>query len=114
MNRMSKNPVYAKIDFTGKVTEIVNGKMLANMILKDTSAITLADPVGSALKNQIANMVSDNSLKQLSRCSPLTCLVKQSGSGDKWSFTTSTNAGGMSLDITTSYKLDVFQEIMQI
>jgi len=106
MNRMSKNPVYAKIDFTGKVTEIVNGKMLANMILKDTSEITLADPAGSALKNQIANMVSDNSLKTIIEMFTYNLPGKTVGSGDKWSFTTSINAGGMSLEITTSYKLD--------
>jgi len=106
MNRMSKNPVYAKIDFTGKVTEIVNGKMLANMILKDTSAITLSEPVGSALKTQIANMVSDNSLKTMIEMFTYNLPGKTVGSGDKWSFTTSTNAGGMSLDITTSFKLD--------
>lgn len=106
MNRMSKNPVYAKIDFTGKVTEIVNGKMVANMILKDTSAITLTDPAGSALKKQIADMVSDNSLKTLIEMFTFNLPGKEVSSGEKWSFTASTTSGGMALDITTSYKLD--------
>ena len=53
MNRISKNAVYAKIDHTGKVTEIVNAKMLSDVILKDTSSITLTGPTRSSIKKQI-------------------------------------------------------------
>ncbi len=41
MNRLSKNALYVKMDFAGKPVEIVNSKMLSDMILKDTSSITL-------------------------------------------------------------------------
>ena len=39
MNRLSKNALYIKMDFAGKVLEIVNSKMLSDVIMKDTSAI---------------------------------------------------------------------------
>lgn len=106
MNRLSKNPVYAKLDFTGKVTEIVNGKMLAGMILKDTSSIVLTAPVSTAVKEQIVNMVSDNSLKTMIEMFTYNLPGKPVNRGDKWSFTSSMNAGGMSLDIATGYQLE--------
>ncbi len=106
MNRMSKNPLYAKIDFTGKVTEIVNSKMVADKILKDTSLITLADPVAATLKTQISNMVSDDAFKTIIGMFTHNLPGKPVNAGDNWTVTISTNTGGMSLDITTIYHLD--------
>lgn len=106
MNRMTRNPLYAKLDFTGKVTEIVNSKMVSDMILKDTSQITLTDPVASALKTQISGMVGDEAFKTIIDMFTYNLPGKMVNNGDNWSVTTSTRAGGMSLDITTSYKLD--------
>jgi len=106
MNRLSRNPVYAKLDFTGKVTEVVNFKMLSDMILKDTSSITLTGPVESSLKTQVINMVSDNTLKTIIEMFTYNLPGKMVNAGDNWSLTTSSNAGGMSLDITTGYHLN--------
>jgi len=106
MNRMSRDPLYVKIDFTGKVTDIVNSKMLSDKILKDTSLITLADPVASALKTQIINMVSDNAFKTIIEMFTYNLPGKSVNTGDNWSVTNSTSAGGMSLDITTSFHLN--------
>jgi hypothetical protein len=106
MNRMTRNPLYAKIDFTGKVTKIVNSKMVSDIILKDTSLLTVADPVASALKTQIINMVSDNAFKTLIGMFTHYLPGKLVNAGDNWSVTTSTNAGGMSLDITTKNHLN--------
>ncbi len=106
MNRLSKNPVYAKIDFAGKVTEIVNSKMLSDMVLKDTSLITLTGPVASALKTQIINMLSDDAFKTIIDMFTYNLPDKMINAGDKWSVTNATSAGGMSLDITTSFQLN--------
>ena len=106
MNKMSKNPVFAKIDPTGKTMEIVNSKMVAGMILKDTSQMTLADPVGSALKTQIVRMVSDDGYKTLIDGFTNYLPGKTVKTGETWTVSSPTNAGGMSLDILTSYKLD--------
>jgi hypothetical protein len=106
MNRLSKNALYVKMDFTGKPFEIVNLKMLSDIIMKDTSSITLEGQTAAAVKKQIINMVSDNSLKTMiemfTRCLP----GKQVSKGDNWNVTQQTSSGGMMLDIMTTYHLD--------
>jgi hypothetical protein len=105
-NRLSRNAIYAKIDFTGKVLEIVNLKMLSDVIMKDTSTITLTGLVRSAVKTQIVSMVSDNALKTM--IEPFTHYLpgKEVSAGESWSIAVKTNSGGMILDITTGYHLD--------
>ena len=106
MNRMSKNALYIKMDFAGKVLEIVNSKMLSDVIMKDTSSITLTGPVGSGIKSQIKNLISDNSLKTMVEMFTHNLPGKQVSKGDNWNVTLSTNSGGMILDIITDYHLD--------
>jgi hypothetical protein len=106
MNRLSKNAVYVKMDFTGKVIDIVNSKMLSDIIMKDTSSITLSGPMASAIKSQIANLISDNTLKTMVESFTNFLPGKLVASGDKWNVTLKTNSGGMGLDIITTYHLD--------
>ncbi len=110
MNKLSRTPVFAKLDFTGKVIEIVNIKMISDQIAKDTSAVTLTGPVGEGVKKQIVGMVSDNAIKTIiemfTRCLP----AKEVGTGETWSAPQTLNSGGMSLDITTSYHLDAIKD----
>ena len=106
MNQMSKNALYIKMDFAGKVLEIVNSKMLSDVIMKDTSSITLTGPVGSGIKSQIKNLISDNSLKTMIEMFTHYLPGKQISKGDNWNVTVSTNSGGMKLDIITDYNLD--------
>ena len=106
MNRMSKNALYIKMDFAGKVLEIVNSKMLSDVIMKDTSSITLTGPVGSGIKSQIKNLISDNSLKTMVELFTHYLPGKQVSKGDNWNVTLSTNSGGMILDIITDYHFD--------
>ena len=106
MNQMSKNALYIKMDFAGKVLEIVNSKMLSDVIMKDTSSITLTGPVGSGIKSQIKNLISDNSLKTMVEMFTHYLPGKQVSKGDNWNVTVSTNSGGMILDIITDYHFD--------
>jgi Family of unknown function (DUF6263) len=106
MNRLSKNPLYTKMDLTGHVIEIVNSKMLSDMIMKDTSSITLTGPTASAIKTQIQNLVSDNTLKTMVEMFTHFLPGKQVSTGENWTMSMTTNSGGMSLDIITSYHLD--------
>lgn len=106
MNRISKNALYIKMDFAGKVLEIVNSKMLSDVIMKDTSSITLTGPIGSGIKSQIKNLISDNTLKTMVEMFTHYLPGKQVSKGDKWNVTVSTNSGGMILDIITDYHLD--------
>jgi hypothetical protein len=106
MNRMTRSPFYAKIDFTGKPVEIVNLKMVAGVVLKDTSLITVSDPVGSILKKQVSGMVSEDGIKTTIDVFTNYLPGKTVNTGEKWTVTTTFNAGGMSLEITTTSKLE--------
>jgi len=106
MNRLSKNALYVKMDFTGKPFEIVNSKMLSDLILKDTSSITLTGPTAAAVKKEIINSISDNSLKTMIGMFTWCLPGKQVSTGDDWNVTQQMNSGGMMLDIVTTYHLD--------
>ncbi|MFN8239736.1 MAG: DUF6263 family protein [Bacteroidales bacterium] len=106
MNRLSKSPVYAKIDFTGKVIELVNLKMVASMVLKDTATIVLTGPTKAAVKGQAANLVGESSVKNIIESITYNMPGKTVNTGESWSVTIPTNSGGMSLEITNSYHLD--------
>jgi hypothetical protein len=106
MNRLSKNALYVKMDFTGKPVEIVNSKILSDMILKDTASITLAEPLATAMKTQIAGTISDNNLKTMVGGFTWHLPGKEVSVGDEWKIIEQTNSGGMLLVITTTYHLD--------
>ena len=106
MNKLSRNPLYTKLDFTGKVIEIVNSKLISDMILKDTSSMTLKGPVAAALKTQVINMVNDDSFKTIIEMFTYNLPGKMVKVGDNWSLTTTSNAGGMSLNISTGFHLN--------
>jgi hypothetical protein len=105
MNRITKNPLYAKLDYTGKTIEIVNARMLSDLILKDTSAITLSEPSASAVKTQVVSMVSDNAFKTIVDMFTFCLPGKSIATGESWSLPTTVNTGGMFLDINTTYTL---------
>jgi hypothetical protein len=106
MNRLSKNALYIKMDYSGKVVEIVNTKMLGDIVLRDSSAITLKGPVAAAIKNQIQGMVSEQSFKTMVEMFTYNLPAKQVTAGDKWNTSQPMNSGGMNLDIVTEYLLD--------
>jgi len=106
MNRLSKNALFLKMDYSGKTLEIVNAKMLADIVLRDTSAITLTGPVATAIKSQIQGMVSNESFKTMVDMFTYNMPAKQVATGDKWNTSQTMNSGGMNLDVTTEYQLN--------
>jgi hypothetical protein len=108
MNRLSKNPLYVKMDYTGKIIELVNAKMLSDILLKDTASIT--GESAPVIKMQIANMTSQKALISMAEVFTHNLPEKPVNSGDKWDITESMNAGGMSLDIITTYSLEGIKE----
>ncbi len=105
MNRLSKNTLYVKIDYSGKPLEIVNLKMVSGMITQDTSYITLEEPMAGAVKKQISSIVSDNTLKTMIGAFTYCLPNREVSRGDKWDITQQTNSGGMMLNIKTTYDL---------
>ena len=106
MNKMSKTAIYAKLDFTGKVIEIINKKMLSDMILKDTASMTLTGMIASGIIAQVKNMVNESAYSSLIELFTYNLPGKSVNIGETWTLPGITNAGGMTLDITTSSKLD--------
>jgi hypothetical protein len=106
MNRLSKNALYVKMDFAGKPLEIINLKMLSDLVLKDTSSITLTGPTAAAVKKQLINTVSDSDLKTMIEAFTWNLPGKQVSTGDDWNVTQQISTGGMMLDILTNYHLD--------
>ena len=106
MNRLSRNAVYVKMDFTGRPLEIVNEKMLADMVLKDTSSISLTGPTASAIKKQVVETVSADNLKTIIGSFTWQLPGNEVSPGGGWNLTQQINSGGMVLDIKTIYHLD--------
>lgn len=104
MNRLSRNSLYVKMDYAGKVIELINAKMLSSILLKDTASISGA--TADVTKAQIEGMVSEKALKTTAEMFTGGLPGKPVGPGDSWTSTVSSNSGGMSLDIITRYKLD--------
>jgi len=106
MNRFCKNALYVKMDFTGKPIEIVNSKMLSEMVLKDTGSIALTGPMALGVKKQVISMVSDNAMKTLIQMFTNFLPAKPLAGGDSWNINTNMSSGGMQLVINTTYHLD--------
>lgn len=106
MNRLSRNNIYVKIDYTGRPVEIVNAQILSGLVVKDTSSITLSGPTAAAIKKQIAGTMSDDNLKAMIGMFTWCLPGSQVAEGDGWTVTQQTNSGGMLLDIITNYHLD--------
>jgi hypothetical protein len=80
--------------------------MLAGVIMKDTSSIALNEQVAAAIKKQIANVVSENTLKTMVGMFTYFLPGKEVSPGENWNVNIQTNSGGMALDILTKYHLD--------
>jgi len=105
-NRLTKNALYVKMDYTGKPFEIINLKMFSDLVMKDTSSITLTGPMATGVKKQLAGMADDQTLKTLIGIFTHFLPAKQVSTGDNWNVPEQSNSGGMTLDIITSYHLD--------
>ncbi len=106
MNRLSKNAMYVKLDYSGKPIEIVNARMLSDVILKDTASIALTGPTAAAIKSQAINTVNESSLKTMIEGFTWSLPGKQVSKGEKWTRTQKTFSGGMMLDVITTYQLE--------
>jgi hypothetical protein len=106
MNRLSKSAVYMKIDYTGKPLEVLNQKMLSEMILKDTSALTTTGLMRTAIKKQLAAAISDESLKSIVEMFTYCLPGKEVATGETWNILQLSNSGGMPLNIKSSFHLD--------
>jgi hypothetical protein len=78
--------------------------MLSDILLKDTALIT--GESAPVLKMQIVNQTSKKALISMAEAFTHNLPGKSVTTGDKWDITENMNAGGMSLDIISSYNLE--------
>lgn len=104
MNRLSKNAIYVKMNPTGEVTEIVNLKMLQDIILKDTGLISTK--IAMTVKPQVKSTVTADALKTMINMITYNLPAKEVKPGEQWNTTVPVNSGGLSLEISTNYKLE--------
>ncbi len=106
MNRLSKNALYVKIDYTGKPVEVVNAAILPRLVLNDTANITIQGPAGQEVKKQLAETVSETNLKTMVEMFTHYLPGREVSKGEQWTITNQLTSGGMMLDIVTTYRLD--------
>jgi hypothetical protein len=103
MNRLSKNALFVKMDYAGKVIEIVNLKMLSEIITKDTGSIS--GTMAAMIKMQVKSTVNEKSLKTMVEILTNNLPDTKNTTGNKWNNNMCMNTGGMSLDVATSYNM---------
>jgi hypothetical protein len=106
MSRLCSNAIFIKIDHSGKPLEVVNAKMLSDMILRDTASITLDEPLAAAVKGQIAATVGSENLKTMIGGFTWYLPGKQVAAGDVWVTDEQVNSGGMMLAVTTTSRIE--------
>ncbi|HOK26331.1 MAG TPA: DUF6263 family protein [Bacteroidales bacterium] len=106
MNKLSKNAVFVKLNYAGQPLEIINAKILSDLILKDTASITLSEPAASALKTQIINTVSENNLKTMIKNFTWHLPAAQVSKGTEWKIYDQINSGGMLLMVSSKFRLE--------
>ena len=80
----------SKIDYTGKVIEIVNAKMLSDVILKDTSSIALTGAMALAVKNTDRRNDQRRSLKTTIEMFTYNLPANRLPTGDSWDINVTT------------------------
>jgi hypothetical protein len=80
--------------------------MISDMVLKDTASITLTGMMASTIKTQIKNMVSESSCRTIIELFTYNLPGKSVNTGDNWTLTNTSDAGGMTLDVSTRYQLE--------
>jgi len=103
-NRLSKNALYVKLDYTGKPVEIVNARMLPALVLKETASISLKGPMAQAVKKQVAETVSEGNLKTMIAQFTHFLPGRDVAPGEEWTIMQQMTSGGMMLDISTTYR----------
>lgn len=106
MNSLCNNAIFIKIDHSGKPLEVINAKMLSDIILRDTASMTLEEPLADAVKQQIAATVGSENLKTMIGGFTWYLPAKQVALGDVWVTNEQVNSGGMLLAVTTTSRFE--------
>ena len=104
MNRFCSTPIYAKIQYDGKVKEIINLKLLEDNTLKDIDS--LAGPLAPALKPRIMSMLDAKAVQTMIESITAYLPDKEIKPGDSWNVSLNMVANGMGMLLNNTYKLN--------
>lgn len=103
MNRLCSNPLFVKMDYSGKVLEIINQKLFTDVVTKDIDSIQ--GQMAPMIKTQINSAVKLEALKTMVESQFAYLPGKQVAVGESWDITLVVNSGGMALNTASKYKL---------
>lgn len=106
MNQMTQNPIFVKMDYSGKVVEIVNLKIYSDMVLKNVDSVSIDGPMGTMATKQLKSMVEEKTLKTMIESMTNYLPGKNVSIGDKWEVNNAMSANGMSFNINSTFKLE--------
>jgi hypothetical protein len=109
MNQMSKNPLFVKLNYAGKVQEIINLKVYSDIVLKNIDSVSVDGPMGAMVPTQIKNMVDAKMLTTTVEALTNYLPGKMVSVGDKWESSNSLNANGMAFTVNSSFKLEAIE-----
>lgn len=101
LNRFCNNPLFVKMDYSGKVLEVVNLKVFSDVVTKGLDSAKI-DP---ASKNQLGSMVKLEAIKPSIEGAYAVLPGKSVNVGDTWEVSNAINSNGMNLTTTGKFKL---------
>ncbi|HEX2935791.1 MAG TPA: DUF6263 family protein [Bacteroidales bacterium] len=101
LNRFCNNPLFVKMDYSGKVLEVVNLKMFSDVVTKGLDSAKV-DP---STKNQLTSMVKLEAIKPSIEGAYALLPGKSVNIGDTWEVSNTINSNGMNLTSTSKFKL---------
>lgn len=104
MNRYCSTPLFVKITPTGKVLEIINLKLFSGNVLKDVDSIK--GQTAMMVKNQSQNLTDVKTLSTSIESFTNYLPGKGINVGESWENVVNNSSGGMSLAVTSKFKLN--------
>ncbi len=103
LNRFCSNPLFVKMDYSGKVIEIINLKLFADVVTKGIDSVQ--GQSAPMIKSQVINMVKIDAVKPMIETVYAILPGKNVNVGDSWEVSYAMNANGMSLNTKGLFKL---------
>lgn len=107
MNRFCSTPMYAKLNYDGKVIEIINLNLISANTLKDLDSIK--GQAAPMLKNQVKSMVDSKAVQTMVESLTSYLPGKVVNVGGSWEKSLTTTTNGLSMLINNKYKLNSIQ-----
>lgn len=104
IHRMCQNPLFAQMDYNGKIIKFINHDAYTAYVYKNLDSIS-GGQMAMMMKNQASNIASESPLQQMIESSTAALPGKEVKVGDSWQITNDINSNGMTYHTETDFKL---------